>query len=133
MTKETEMTTILTGQAQQRQYTTYSQAAHIAAIAALRLRDPHAAQVAELIGISVEHAAKDEFHRRLAILRDLHQNLICEQWRGRIGSWLFSPGRLEALREAIRAELERLETVEQTDADRVFADGYLPAIAASVN
>jgi hypothetical protein len=126
------MTTILTGRAQQRRYTTDSQAARIVELAAWRLRDSHATQVADLLGVSIEHVQKIEFHRRLAILRSLHKHLLCEQWRGRIGSYLHSPARLVALRTAILEELERFPGVEQSSADSTFAEEYLPAIRASV-
>ena len=108
------------------------QTARIAELAAGRLHDPHAAQVAELIGCSFEHAQKYEFHRRLAILRDLYSHLICEQWRGKIGSWLHSPARLIALQEAIREELVRLDATPQTEAECIFAQGYVPQIEAAV-
>jgi hypothetical protein len=126
------MTTILTSRAQQRRHTTDSQAARIVELASARLRDPHATQVADLLGVSIEHVQKNEFHRRLAILCSLHKHLLCEQWRGRIGSYLHSPARLVALRTAILEELERFPCVEQSSADSTFAEGYLPAIRASV-
>jgi hypothetical protein len=120
----------ITGCAQR--YTTDHQITRIAELTACRSRDRHAAQVAELLGVSVKHASKNEFHRRLAILRGLHRNLILERIRGEIGSWLYSPARLEALCEAIKVELVRLNTVTRTDADRVFAAGYTPQIEAAV-
>ena len=115
----------------QRRTTDY-QMARIIELEAGRLRDPHAAQVAELLGVSFEHASKNEFHRRMAILQELHRHLICEQWRGRIGSWLYSPSRFVALHEAIRKELVRLDDTPQTDAERIFAAGYTPQIEAAV-
>jgi hypothetical protein len=124
------MNTMRTSHAQQR--ATDYQMARIIELAAGRLRDPHAAQVAELLGVSIEHASKNEFYRRLAILQELHRHLICERMRGEIGSWLYSPARLEAIREAIKVELVRLNTVTRTDADRVFAAGYTPQIEAAV-
>jgi hypothetical protein len=126
------MNSRLTIGTQQRRYTTDSQAARIMELASGRMRDPHATQVADLIGVSVEHVQKNEFHRRLAILCSLHKHLLCEQWRGRIGSYLHSPARLVALKEAILEELERFPGVEQSSADSTFAEGYLPDIRASV-
>jgi hypothetical protein len=129
-TKRNPMSITITGCAQRR--TTDYQVARIVELAAGRLRDPHAAHVAELLGCSFEHASKNEFHRRLAILQELHRHLTLERIRGEIGSWLYSPARLEALGEAIKAELARLNTVTRTEADRVFAAGYTPQIEAAV-
>jgi hypothetical protein len=121
---------MLTSRAQRR--TSDYEMNRIVELATGRLRDPHAAQVAELLGVSFEHASKNEFHRRLAILQELHRHLILERMRGEIGSWLYSPARLESLREAIKAELVRMNTVTHTEADRVFAAGYTPQIEAAV-
>ena len=111
--------------------TTDYEAARIAELAAGRYIDPHAAQVAELLGCSFEHAALNDFHRRLAILRDLYKHMQLERIRGNIGSWLYSPARLEAIREAMRNELRRLNTVPATEAELIFAEGYVPQIAAA--
>lgn len=115
----------------QTRFTSEATARRIIETATMRLKNRHAALVDELLRCGVEHAAKDELYRRLAILQDLHLHAELEQRRGIENSWLFDPCRLKSLRSAILTELDMLKKryPSLTRCQQIFAMGIAAPIA----